>query len=318
MAFVSKDVIEKAREMDLLTYLKIYEPDELVKCSNSTYCTKEHDSLKISNGKWCWFSKGIGGRSALDYLIKVQGFSFVEAVEKITGTKGFGERIAVEKPIVHSKKLLLPKANPNNNNAISYLKKRGIDEEIIRHCIANEMIYESETYHNVVFVGKDKYEKPRYANLRGISSNFKGEANGSDKRFSFCISADRSNTVNVFESAIDLLSYATMRKLTGREWDGENMISLAGVYKPSNALKESSYPLALKQFFEDHQNIEHVVLRLDNDIAGKEATVALKELLVKEYGVTVKYPKRGKDYNDWLCMELGFPSINKRLERDER
>ena len=59
MAFVSKDIIEKAREMDLLTYLKIYEPDELVKCSNSTYCTKEHDSLKISNGKWCWFSIGI-------------------------------------------------------------------------------------------------------------------------------------------------------------------------------------------------------------------------------------------------------------------
>ena len=74
MAFVSKDVIEKAREMDLLTYLKIYEPDELVKCSNSTYCTKEHDSLKISNGKWCWFSKGIGGRSALDYLIKFRAF----------------------------------------------------------------------------------------------------------------------------------------------------------------------------------------------------------------------------------------------------
>ena len=63
----------------------------------------------------------------------------------------------------------------------------------------------------------------------------------------------------------------------------------------------------LKQFFEDHQNIEHVVLRLDNDIAGKEATVALKELLVKEYGVTVKYPKRGKDYNDWLCLKLGIP-----------
>ena len=77
--------------------------------------------LQISNGKWCWFSKGIGGRSALDYLIKVQGFSFMEAIEKIAGTKGFEERPAAEKPIVHSKKLLLPKANSNNKNAINYL-----------------------------------------------------------------------------------------------------------------------------------------------------------------------------------------------------
>ncbi len=35
-------------------------------------------SLKISNGKWIWWSRGIGGRSALDYLIKVKGYSFLE------------------------------------------------------------------------------------------------------------------------------------------------------------------------------------------------------------------------------------------------
>ena len=30
------------------------------------YCTAEHDSLKISNGKWYWWSRGFGGYSALD------------------------------------------------------------------------------------------------------------------------------------------------------------------------------------------------------------------------------------------------------------
>lgn len=72
-------------EMDLLTYLKNYEPGQLVKLSGGEYCTKEHDSLKISNGKWCWWSRGIGGRSALDYLIKVQDIPFLEEVKIILG-----------------------------------------------------------------------------------------------------------------------------------------------------------------------------------------------------------------------------------------
>lgn len=58
--------------MDLLTYLQNYEPQELIHVSGGTYCTREHDSLKISNGKWNWFSRGIGGKTALDYLIKVK------------------------------------------------------------------------------------------------------------------------------------------------------------------------------------------------------------------------------------------------------
>ena len=54
-----------------------YEPQELVHVSGNTYCTREHDSLRISNGKWYWFSQDIGGRSALDYLIKAKGLSFM-------------------------------------------------------------------------------------------------------------------------------------------------------------------------------------------------------------------------------------------------
>ena len=68
MPYIPPEVVEKAREMDLLTYLKSYEPQDLVHFGGNTYCTREHDSLKISNGKWCWFSRGIGGYSALDYL----------------------------------------------------------------------------------------------------------------------------------------------------------------------------------------------------------------------------------------------------------
>ena len=62
-----------------------------------------------------------------------------------------------------------------------------------------------------MFVGQDRSGKPRYANLRGIGSDFIGDANGSDKHYSFGIpAANESGTLNLFESAVDLLSYGTM------------------------------------------------------------------------------------------------------------
>ena len=44
----------------------------------------DHDSLKISNGKWMWWSRGFGGATALDYLIKVKGLSFTDAMRILT------------------------------------------------------------------------------------------------------------------------------------------------------------------------------------------------------------------------------------------
>jgi len=84
---IDPDVLEQARQIDLLSYLRAYEPSNLVKVKGTTnvYCTAEHDSLKISNGKWYWWSRGFGGYSALDYLMKVKEYGFVEAVETLTG-----------------------------------------------------------------------------------------------------------------------------------------------------------------------------------------------------------------------------------------
>ena len=307
MLFVSQETIRKARELDLLTYLQNYDPGNLVKISGDTYCTKEHDSLKISNGKWNWFSRGIGGKSALDYLIKVEGMEFIEAVEHITNCMG-------DRTIVHNSKntkpkekvLVLPKANHNNDNALCYLESRGIDKDIINYCIETGRIYESYPNHNVVMLGLDKYGTARYANLRGIGTDFKGEASGSDKRFSFSIVSEKSDTLHIFESAIDLLSYATMLKMNSKKWDEHHLLSLAGVYRPSKELKDSSFPLALKQFLFEHSEIKKIHLRLDNDYAGKVTTESLQQFLSEKYEVKSYPPKRGKDYNDWLCLKLGI------------
>lgn len=317
MPFIPPETIEKARQVDLLTYLKTCEPNELVHISGNHYCTREHDSLKISNGKWYWFSRGFGGYNALDYLIKVKEVPFMEAVERITGQVAYQPRQSQPKP-EKPKVLLLPPANPNTSRVHGYLRSRGIDSDLIDFCIQTGRLYESTPHHNAVFVGMDKYNKPRYANLRGVGTDFVGDASGSDKRFSFSIPAPGSDTVHLFESAIDLLSYATLVKMNGGNWNREHLVSLAGVYKPKDELQESSMPLALKRYLSEHPNIHFITLRLDNDATGGRSAKALVSMLSDRYEVSVQPPPYGKDYNDYLCMRLGLPITHRKGKAQER
>ena len=319
MPYIPPEVVAKAREMDLYTYLKTYEPQELVHFGGSTYCTREHDSLKISNGKWYWFSRGIGGRSALDYLIKVRELPFTEAVERIAGYSEISTSVSATPSKPKAKALLLPEASPAADRVIWYLTGRGIDRELIDFCLQSGRLYESLPYHNVVFIGMDRYGKPRYANLRGIGTDFKGEATGSDKSFSFSIPAKtESDTLHLFESAIDLLSYATIQKVKGRDWQSDHLLSLAGVYKPKAELQESSLPLALKQYLGDHPGIRKIVLRLDNDRTGRMAAKALTKMLSEEYAVVACFPPSGKDYNDHLCHLKGISKYQVQERSDTR
>ena len=232
MRYIAAEDIAKAKEMDLLTYLRNYEPQELVHVSGNTYCTREHDSLRISNGKWCWFSQGIGGRSALDYLIKVKGIPFTEAAEIILG------REAEKPPVFYCQKerrhteLLMPELSETTDRVEKYLQSRGIHSVIIRYCLEHKLLFESADYHNAVFVGYDKDGKARYGALRSTFSSYNGELTGSDKHFSFSLECKpNSEHIHVFESAIDLLSSATLKLLAGGDWKSETYLSLAGVFQ---------------------------------------------------------------------------------------
>jgi len=127
LPYIEPEVIEQARQIDLLTYLQAFEPHELVRISGNNYTTRTHDSLKISNGKWMWWSRRIGGYNALDYLVKVKGCSFVEAVETLMGKAAVMPSLTVrpkqeEKPKV----LLLPEKSASNDRITEYLFGRGI------------------------------------------------------------------------------------------------------------------------------------------------------------------------------------------------
>lgn len=317
MPYIDAQAVAKAREMDLLTYLRNYDPQELVKFSADTYCTRSHDSLKISNGKWYWWSRGIGGYSALDYLVKVRGLGFTRAVETIIG------KCAVEPPVyVEQKKnrkpkpLLLPDKSASNRVIFKYLCGRGIDRELIDFCISEGKIFESLPHHNVVFVGFDKENNPRYASYRATDGRrILGDCSGSDKHYSFRLADGVSNTVHIFECPIDLLSYATLLKINGYVYRKYNLLSLAGVYSANKKTGVGKVPAALENYLKDHSNTTRIAIHFDNDRSGREAATALMNKLKNDYKVVDLPPPRGKDFNDFLCLQLNI-SKQKSKERN--
>lgn len=299
MPGVTKEQIEKAKEWNLLSYLETYEPQELKRCGPHEYCTRTHDSLKISNGKWCWNSRGIGGRTALDYLIKVRGMDFVGAVETLCGYRAPPPQ---ERPQPKPQKpFSLPEASRFPAAMLSYLQGRGIHPELLQACMQAGTLYESRKYQNCVFVGKDMEGHARFACLRGTRDNFRIDVEGSDKRYNFSLLAadPECPRLAVAESPIDALSLASLVKLSGGEWRDSHYLSLGG-----------TAPRAMIQFLRDHPHVTQVSLCLDNDKAGLKGMELLEEAIREDPDLSrrVKLVHRnpppaehGKDYNEFLC-----------------
>ena len=278
MSYIAAEDVAKAKEMDLLTYLRNYEPQELVHVSGNTYCTREHDSLRISNGKWCWFSQGIGGRSALDYLIKVKGIPFTQAAEIILGREAEKPPVFYRQKERRSTELLMPELSETTDRVEKYLQGRGIHPVIIRYCLDNRLLFESADFHSAVLVGYDKDGKARYGALRSTVSSYKGELTGSDKHFSFFLEGKpNAEHIHVFESAIDLLSFATLALLAGHDWKSETYLSLAGVFQTK---RENVVPVALSRFLDEHPSVRKIHLHLDNDAVGRGAVKSYANLNV--------------------------------------
>ena len=86
MPGVTKEQIEAAKQISAIQFLRRYRPGQLEKdAARGEFHLKDHDSFKIceATSLWHWKSRDVGGRSALDYLIKVEGLGFVEAVQQL-------------------------------------------------------------------------------------------------------------------------------------------------------------------------------------------------------------------------------------------
>ena len=163
----------------------------------------------------------------------------------------------------------MPELSETTDRVEKYLQGREIHPVIIRYCLDNKLLFESADYHNAVFMGYDKDGKARYGALRSTVSSYKGELTGSDKHYSFSLEGNpNSEHIHVFESAIDLLSFATLTLLAGRDWKSETYLSLAGVFRIK---RENVVPVALSRFLDDHPSVRKIHLHLDNDAVGRGA-----------------------------------------------
>ena len=300
--------------MTAIEFLRRYRADDLVKSSaRGEFELKSHDSFKI-NGEsslWHWKSRGIGGRSALDYLMHVEGCSFVEAVKMLCDEQPSfipqrHEEVERQRPPFE-----LPEKSPTTTRVEAYLRCRGISQAVIDHCLQTGILYESLPYHNCVFVGQDAGGTPRYAALRGTHTygkQFKGESTGSDKRFGFCIeSTTDCKTVAVFEAAIDAMAEMT---LAGDVAD-KYRLSLGGIYAPEEG-RDIPPPSALEEFLHRHPQVNRIEFCLDNDPPGRAAAAALARLYGERYQVAVRLPPiEGFDYGDLAQAALEYRTKSK-------
>ena len=293
--------MEAVKSIDLLTYIKTYEPGNFKDIGGGLHQLKDHDSLIIFKDNWFRYSKGYGGKNALDFLIKVRGMEFKDAVQSLIDGRfiyvpaaDYSNNTANKSRTPLKEPLMLPLPNRNNDAVYAYLQGRGIEKSVIRRCIEKGSLYQSAKTNYCVFVGFDG-DKSKYACVRSTSGDIKKDIKNSDKRFGFVLPPkDAANsTLAVFESPADVLSHASICEMDGKERDCHRL-SLGGVSS-----------LALISFLERNKQINHVHISLDNDAAGKDATDRIiKELLVDKRFSHIKLiiapPPLGKDFNDTL------------------
>ena len=293
--YIPPPILDELKKVDLVTYFRAIMPYELVKVSANEYTTKTHDSLRMSNGLWNWCSRGFGGRNAIDYLMKTEQLEFNDAANLLL--KQLQNKVpTIDQQPVKTKErhIIIPEKNTASDNVISYLKSRGIDEEIIKECIEKKLIYEEKHYHNAVFLGYDDLGNIKYAGCRSTNETiFKQDATGSDKSYSFRLESNtKTDTIYIFEGAIDALSYATFLKLYGMDYKAKTLISLAGIYQPASDISKSKIPLAIQRYLDKHPETKNIFLCFDNDKAGRKTSKALQIVLADKYTVVIKPPKK--------------------------
>lgn len=268
----------------------------------------EHDSLKISplKNEWYQHASGIGGDTiefAMHFPNRNQR-TFVEAVNfilKVTNTVPLPsstiKQVAVSKMVESDEReFTLPEKVEEPRRVVAYLTgTRGVDRDIVWENIRNGNLYQSKGSNNCVFVSRDENGNPRSAFMRGTLSDkrFARDCNGSDKSYSFVMKAKGfTDSVFVYESAIDAMSHATISKRFDGTYDTVDRLSLGGVSS-----------LGLERYLKDNPNIKNVVLCLDNDEAGRNATVRIREKLSGQYNLS-SYPPKHKDFNEDLLAIL--------------
>ena len=279
---------QRAAAVDLEEFLRC-RGEKLLSSGREKRLASDH-SVTVRGNEWYDHAEEQGGH-AVSFVQRFYGLSYPDAVMMLLG----GELGAVypsaegrtEKP---AKPFALPPANKDMRRVFAYLiKHRGIARDVVAHFAKAGLLYEDAEYHNAVFVGTDAEGVPRHAHKRSANSYgkaFRLNVEGSDPRYSFHhIGTDRS--LYVFEAPIDMLSYIT---LYPEDWQRHSYVACCGT---------SIQPVL--QMLEQTPQLDTVLLCLDNDEAGHQASRRMREQLETHYSVE-RLISENKDWNDDLTL----------------
>lgn len=289
---------ERAKNTDLVSFLNDYKGWDFKKAGHYFQCLQHNSLIVYADRKgFVWNSRNISGGDTIDFLRKVEGKSYPEAIEVI-----IGEAAAVvckPAPVYKSeagKLVLPPKADGKYDRVFAYLSQtRGISPTVISDFMKSKQIYQ-DTKGNCVFVGYDEHGTAKFGSVRTTltEKKYRGDCKNSDKRYAFNQTGTDTTKLYVFEAPIDLLSHCTLVDKTYG----------AGKYKDQTRLALcGSSDVALKAFLERHPEVTTINLRLDNDEAGRTAVSKYKEKYeALGYKVNAVF-SQNKDINEDLMKQ---------------
>ena len=291
--------LDRAKNADIIAFLGAYNGWTFKKTGQYYQCN-QHDSFLVYADRhgFVWNSRNISGGDTIDFLRKVEGKSFPEAVEAITGETA--PVVCQLAPVYRSeagKLVLPPKAAGKYDRVFAYLANtRGISPAVISDFMKSKQIYQ-DTKGNCVFVGYDEKGTAKFGAVRTTLTDrkYRGDCKNSDKRYAFHQIGTDTTRVYVFEAPIDLLSHCTMT---------DQAFGKTGAYREQTRLALcGSSDVALKAFLERHPEVTTINFRLDNDEAGRTAVAKYKaEYQALGYKVNAVFSKN-KDVNEDLLKK---------------
>ena len=279
---------QRAAAVDLEEFLRC-RGEKLLSSGREKRLASDH-SVTVRGNEWYDHAEERGGH-AVSFVQRFYGLSYPDAVTMLLGGElGTAYPSAGERTEEPAKPFALPPANKDMRRVFAYLiKHRSIARDVVAHFAKAGLLYEDAEYHNAVFVGTDTDGVPRHAHKRSANSYgkaFRLNVEGSDPRYSFhYVGTDRS--LYVFEAPIDMLSFIT---LYPENWQRHSYVACCGT---------SIQPVL--QMLEQAPQLDTVLLCLDNDEAGHQASRRMREQLEARYSVERLIPEN-KDWNDDLTL----------------
>lgn len=262
------------------------------------FTLREHDSVRIrtTDNTFKRYSNGVGG-DPISFLmefgtIKSKRFKSVDYClmwleHKLNINNTFKPDISKKLP---KEVFELPEKDKDYRRMYAYLlKTRCIDKNIINAFVERKMIYQEKKHKNLVCVGYDENSKPVYYMQRSTIPNCRIMLETASNNYDYGIaySNEDADTLFVVESVIDMMSLMSL--YIDKDFHMKHsFLAICGLEKDE----------CIYKYLDNHKNIKEVILGLDNDLRGKEATQKVIDNLNSKYK-TIKHMVITPTLKDW-------------------